>query len=85
MFATVKARTKKIKGAGSRNAGLATAFKLLLCAEKRWRRVNAPHLVALVRAGVKLPDGQAQMLQVDDSSEDRLFAQTPSVYAITEV
>jgi len=35
MFATVKARTKKIKGAGSRNAGLATAFKLLLCAEKR--------------------------------------------------
>jgi hypothetical protein len=60
------------------------AFKLLLSAEKRWRRVNAPHLVALVRAGVKFPDGQAQMLQVDPS-EDRLFAQTPSVYAATEV
>jgi hypothetical protein len=25
------------------------------------------------------------MLQVDDSSEDHLFAQTPSVYAATEV
>ena len=84
-FATVKARTKKTKGAGSRNAGLAMAFKLLLSAEKRWRRVNAPHLVALVRAGVKFPDGQAQMLQVDDPSENRLFAQTPSVYAATEV
>lgn len=83
-FATVKARTKKTKGAGSRNAGLAMAFKLLLSAEKRWRRVNAPHLVALVRAGVKFPNGQAHMLQVDPS-EDRLFAQTPSVYAATEV
>ena len=82
-FATVKARTKKTKGAGSRIAGLAMAFKLLLSAEKRWRRVNAPHLVALVRAGVKFPDGEAQMLQVDPS-EDCLFAQTPSVYAATE-
>jgi putative transposase len=50
-FATVKARTKKTKGTGSRKAGLAMAFKLLSAAEKRWRRVNAPHLVALVKAG----------------------------------
>ena len=84
-FATVKQRMKQTRGAGSREAGLAMAFKLLLSAEKRWRRVNAPHLVALVRAGVKFPDGEAVMLQVDDSSEDRLFAETPSVYAATEV
>jgi len=84
-FATVKARTKKTQGAGSRNAGLTMAFKLLLSAKKRWRRVNAPHLAALVRAGVEFPDGEAQMLRVDDPSEDRLFAQTPSVYAATEV
>lgn len=65
-FSTVKARTKKTKGAGSRKAGLAMAFKLLLAAEKRWRRINAPHLVALVQAGVKFPDGQQQKLsQVD--------------------
>jgi transposase-like protein len=64
-FSTVKARTKKTKGAGSRKAGLAMAFKLLLAAEKRWRRINAPHLVALVQAGVKFPDGQRQQsLQV---------------------
>ena len=57
-FSTVKARTKKTKGAGSRKAGLAMAFKLLLAAEKRWRRISAPHLVALVQAGVKFTDGQ---------------------------
>ena len=84
-FATVKARTKKIEGAGSRNAGLAMAFKLLLSAENRWRRPNAPHLVTLVRAGVKLPDGQAQFIPVDDLPEDGSFAQTPSVYAATEL
>jgi len=59
-FSTVKARTKKTKGAGSRKAGLAMAFKLLLAAEKHWRRINAPHLVALVQAGVKFSDGQQQ-------------------------
>ena len=37
------------------------AFKLVLAAEKRWRKVNAPHLVALVRAGVEFKDGE-QML-----------------------
>ena len=34
------------------------AFKLVLAAEKRWRKVNAPHLVALVRAGVEFKDGE---------------------------
>jgi putative transposase len=61
-FATVKARTRVTKGAGSRNAGLAMAFKLLTQAEKRWRRVNAAHLVALVHAGVKFPDGKTRIL-----------------------
>jgi putative transposase len=60
-FSTVKARTRKTKGAGSRKAGLAMAFKLLLAAEKRWRRINAPNLVALVQAGVKFPNGQRQV------------------------
>jgi putative transposase len=61
-FATVKARTRVTKGAGSRDAGLAMAFKLLTQAKKRWRRVNSPHLVALVHAGVKFPDGQTRIL-----------------------
>jgi putative transposase len=82
-FATVKARTKKTKGAGSRKAGLAMAFKLLLAAEKRWRRVNAPHLVALVRAGVAFPNGQAEILQLEPAPED-LFTRTPSRLAAEE-
>jgi putative transposase len=57
-FSTVKARTKRTKGAGSRKAGLAMAFKLLLGAERRWRKINAPHLVALVQAGVSFPNGE---------------------------
>jgi putative transposase len=61
-FATVKARTRTTKGAGSRQAGLAMAFKLLLEAEKHWRRLNSPHLVALVHAGVTFPDGKTCIL-----------------------
>jgi putative transposase len=56
-FATVRLRTNKTKGAGSRSAGLAMAYKLLEAAQARWRCVNAPHLVALVRAGATFVDG----------------------------
>jgi transposase-like protein len=56
-FATVRLRTKVTKGPGSRAAGLAMAFKLIEAAEQRWRSVNAPHLVALVRAGTKFEKG----------------------------
>jgi hypothetical protein len=33
------------------------AFKLIESAQTRWRCVNAPHLVALVRAGAVFRDG----------------------------
>jgi transposase-like protein len=56
-FATVRLRTKVTKGPGSRAAGLAMAFKLIEAAEARWRAVNGPHLVALVRAGAKFHNG----------------------------
>jgi transposase-like protein len=56
-FATVRLRTKVTKGPGSRAAGLAMAYKLIESAQSRWRAVNAPQLVALVRAGVKFEKG----------------------------
>jgi transposase-like protein len=56
-FATVRHRTKVTKGPGSRTAGLAMAFKLIESAQARWRAVNAPHLVALVRAGARFERG----------------------------
>ena len=45
------------KGPGSKAAGLAMAFKLIESAQTRWRAVNAPHLVAVVRAGTIFRDG----------------------------
>ena len=50
-FSTVRLRTRVTKGPGSKAAGLAMAFKLLEAAQDRWRAVNGPHLVALVRPG----------------------------------
>ncbi|VAW31034.1 hypothetical protein MNBD_CHLOROFLEXI01-5197, partial [hydrothermal vent metagenome] len=58
------------KGAGSRKAGLAMAFKLLMMSEKRWRKVNSPHLVAVVQAGVRFPDGQTCILPDMPKSSD---------------
>ena len=46
------------KGPGSRAAGVAMAFKLIESAQTRWRMVNAPHLVALVRAGATFVNGK---------------------------
>jgi transposase-like protein len=57
-FATVRHRTKVTKGPGSKAAGLAMAFKLMEAAQQRWRAVNAPHLVALVRAGARFEHGR---------------------------
>jgi transposase-like protein len=57
-FATVRHRTKVTKGPGSRAAGLAMAFKLIESAQDHWRMVNAPHLVALVRAGATFTNGK---------------------------
>jgi hypothetical protein len=34
------------------------AFKLIESAQDRWRCVNAPHLVALVRAGATFTNGK---------------------------
>ncbi len=57
-FGTVRHRTKVTRGPGSRSAGLAMAFKLIEAAQTRWRAVNAPQLVALVRAGARFEAGK---------------------------
>jgi len=66
-FATVRHRTKVTKGPGSKAAGLAMAFKLIEAAQRRWRAVNAPQLVALVRAGARFERGQLVERPVTDS------------------
>jgi transposase-like protein len=75
-FATVKTRTRRTKGAGSRKAGLALACQLILAAEQRWRRVNAPHLVALVREGAVFKDGE-QVVSQPREKEELVIADVP--------
>lgn len=75
-FATVRLRTKVTKGPGSRAAGLAMAYKLIDAAQARWRSVNAPHLVALVRAGAvfhkgKLLERPTNITPTPPSDDDR--------------
>ncbi len=66
-FATVRLRTRVTKGAGSKTAALAMAYKLLATAQERWRRFNGHHLVADVLDGVKFKDG---IRVTDDDNHD---------------
>jgi len=72
-FATVRLRQRVTKGPGSRAAGVAMAFKLIESAQTRWRCVNAPHLVALVRAGARFEKG-VLVERPDDQGGDQQVA-----------
>lgn len=56
-FATVRLRTHKTKGSGSRIASLTMVFKLVQAAEKRWQKLHSSNLIPLVLEGVKFIDG----------------------------
>jgi len=56
-FATVRLRTARTKGCGSRMACLTMVFKLAQCAEKHWRRLNGAALLPEVIEGVTFIDG----------------------------
>ena len=57
MFATVRLRTRRTKGCGSRIACLTMVFRLAQSAEKRWRALNGSALLADVIRGVQFKDG----------------------------
>jgi transposase-like protein len=59
-FSTVRLRTRVTRGAGSRKAALAMAYKLLDAAQERWRKIGGAELVAVVRAGGVFIDGTLQ-------------------------
>jgi putative transposase len=56
-FATVRLRTKRTKGSGSAKACLTMVYKLLQCAEKKWRKLKGYKLLVDVREGVEFVDG----------------------------
>ncbi len=68
-FATVKLRTRVTKGAGSKKAALAMAYKLLDAAQERWRRFNGHELVSDVLDGVKFKDG---IRVINDDNDDNM-------------
>jgi transposase-like protein len=57
-FATVRLRTKRTKGCGSRLATLTMVFKLALEAEKTWQRIRGHHLIGKVIEGIKFVNGE---------------------------
>ena len=56
-FATVRLRTVRTKGSGSRKACLTMVLKLAQCAEKHWRKLNGSNLLRDVIQGIRFVDG----------------------------
>ena len=56
-FATVRLRTYRTKGPGSRRAGLAMAFKLAKKAESGWRKLNGSEKLRELIDGIVFVDG----------------------------
>jgi hypothetical protein len=46
------------------------AFKLIESAQDRWRAVNAPHLVSLVRAGATFKNGKLIERPGEDAGQE---------------
>jgi len=56
-FATVRLRTKRTKGSGTRTACLTMVFKLMQSAQKRWRALNGSERIPDVIQGVTFVNG----------------------------
>jgi putative transposase len=80
-FSTVRLRTRVTRGAGSRKAALAMAYKLLDAAQARWRRITGAELVPLVRAGARFIDGKLQERSTNPTDTAPETAKTGSVAA----
>uniref|UniRef100_UPI002626E775 IS256 family transposase n=1 Tax=uncultured Jannaschia sp. TaxID=293347 RepID=UPI002626E775 len=56
-FATVRHRTKRTKGCLSRKTGLAMAYRLMMSAQKKWRKLDGQNRLPEVISGVEFRDG----------------------------
>ena len=57
VFATVRHRTVRMKGALSQDTARLMVFKLVMAASKTWRRLKGENQLSKVISGVKFPDG----------------------------
>jgi transposase-like protein len=60
-FATVRHRTKRTKGCLSRETGLAMAFRLMISAQAKWRKLDGRNRLPEVISGVEFRDGVRQL------------------------
>lgn len=60
VFATVRHRTMRAKGALSQKTARLMVFKLIIAASKSWRRLKGENCLPMVIAGVKFNDGVAE-------------------------
>lgn len=60
-FATVRHRTKRTKGCLSRRTGLAMAFKLMMSAQGKWRKLDGQNRLPEIIQGVEFRDGLRQL------------------------
>jgi putative transposase len=62
-FATVRHRTGRTKGCLSRKTGLAMAFKLMMSAQDKWRKLDGTNRLPELIQGVEFKDGIKQLHQ----------------------
>lgn len=60
-FATVRHRTKRTKGCLSRKTGLAMAFKLMMSAQRKWRKLDGRNRLPEIIQGIEFRDGLRQL------------------------
>ncbi|MEE4238444.1 MAG: IS256 family transposase [Anderseniella sp.] len=60
-FATVRHRPKRTKGCLSRETGLAMAFRLMMSAQAKWRKLDGRNRLPEVISGVEFRDGVRQL------------------------
>jgi transposase-like protein len=61
VFATVRNRTRKTKGCLNRKTALAMVFRLMMSAQKKWRKISGPNRLPEVIQGVEFKDGIKQL------------------------
>jgi len=62
-FATVRHRTGKTKGCLNRKTGLAMAFKLMMSAQEKWRKLDGANRMPEIIQGIAFKDGIKQLNQ----------------------
>ena len=60
-FATVRHRTRKTKGCLNRKTGLAMAFRLMMSAQAKWRKLDGASRMPEIVQGVEFKDGIKQL------------------------